>query len=247
MSLGYEDTPLLPGGKWTVHDGRRPQPPVVDPGTASTQERAGRPPSDATILFDGKDLSKWLNMRDRGEARWKVENGYMEVVPKSGGLLTRDSFGDCQLHVEWAAPTVIEGTWQGRGNSGVFLMNLYEVQVLDCYENATYPDGTTGGLYGQFPPAVNACRKPGEWQTYDVMFVAPRFDGNRLIAPAYMTVIHNGVVVQYHKALQGPTMHKKLACYAPQALTGPIQLQDHNNPVRFRNIWVRPLDYYEVL
>ena len=245
MSLGYEDTPLLPGGKWTVHDGRRPQPPVIDPGTASTQERAGRPPADAVVLFDGQDLSQWDCLKG-GPAKWKVENGYMEVAPKSGGLLSKAQFGDCQLHVEWAAPTVIEGTGQGRGNSGVFLMNLYEIQVLDCYQNPTYADGTTAGLYGQYPPLVNACRPPGEWQTYDVMFLAPRFDGNRLVRPAFMTVIHNGVVVQYHRELQGPTQHKRLACYKPQPTVGPLQLQDHNNPVRFRNIWYRPLDYYEV-
>lgn len=139
MSLGYEDTPLLPGGQWTVHDGRRPQPPVVNPGTATT------PPSDAVVLFNGQDLSRWDCLKG-GPAKWKVENGYMEVVPKSGGLLSKDQFGDCQLHVEWAAPTVIEGTGQGRGNSGVFLMNLYEIQVLDCYQNQTYADGTTAAL-----------------------------------------------------------------------------------------------------
>ncbi len=244
MSVGHEDTPLLPGGKWTVHDGRRPQPPVVDPGTASTREQPGRPPSDAVVLFDGRDLAQW-ECAQGGPAKWKVADGCMEVVPKSGSLLTKAHFGDCQLHVEWAAPVIGEGKGQGRGNSGVFLMNLYEIQVLDCYQNTTYADGTTGALYGQYPPLVNACRPPGEWQTYDVMFLAPRFDGNRLVRPAFMTVIHNGVVVQYHRELQGPTMHKKLACYKPQPPAGPLQLQDHNDPVRFRNIWVRPLDYYE--
>lgn len=246
MALGYEDTPLLPGGKWTVHDGRRPQPPAIDPGTASIPQQAGRPPSDAQVLFDGSDLSKWVG-RGGAAPQWKVENGYMEVVAKTGNLWTRDAFGDCQLHVEFMTPAVVVGDGQGRGNSGVFLMDLYEVQVLDCYQNATYPDGTTAALYGQFPPAVNACRAPGEWQTYDIMFVAPRFDDQRLIAPAYITVIQNGVVVQYHRALQGPTQHKRLACYAPHAPQRPIQLQDHGNPVRFRNIWIRPLEYYEAL
>ena len=247
MSLGYEDTPLLPGGKWTVHDGRRPQPPVLDAGTASTNDQPGRPPADAFVLFDGRDLTQWISARDGSPAKWKVENGYTEVVPKSGNIKTKQAFGDCHLHIEWAAPTLLEGTGQGRGNSGVFLMTLYEVQVLDCYQNPTYPDGTTAAIYGQYPPAVNPCRPPGQWQVYDILFIAPRFDANRLIAPAYMTVLFNGVVVHYHRALQGPTQHKKLAAYAPHAGQLPLELQDHGNPVRFRNIWLRPLDYYDQL
>lgn len=246
MGLGYEDTPLLPGGKWTVHDGRRPQPPVVDPGTASTQEVAGRPPSDATVLFDGKDASKWID-RDGNAVKWKIENGHWEVVPKTGDIQTKEHFGDCQLHVELAEPVVVKGEGQGRGNSGVFLMGRYEIQVLDCYQNQTYPDGTSCAMYGQYPPLANACRKPGEWQTYDVMFVAPRFEGKRLLTPAFITVIHNGVVVQYHRQLQGPTQHKRLACYEPHDTKGPVKLQDHGDLVRYRNIWVRPLDYYENL
>ena len=167
MGLGYEDTPLLPGGKWRVHDGKRPQPKVIDPGTASTQQQAGRPPSDAVVLFDGSSMALWQTIKDGSPAKWKVENGYVEVVPGTGDIKTKEGFGDCQLHVEWAEPSVIKGESQGRGNSGVFLMGCYEVQVLDCYQNPTYPYGTTAALYGQCPPLVNACRKPGEWQTYE--------------------------------------------------------------------------------
>ena len=246
MGLGYEDTPLLPGGKWTVHDGRRPQPRVIDPGTASTPQQTGRPPSDAVVLFDGSSLAQWRSAKDGSPARWKLEGGYMEVVPSTGDIETKEGFGDCQLHVEWAEPVVVKGEGQGRGNSGVFLMGCYEIQVLDCFQNPTYPDGTTAGIYGQFPPLVNACRKPGEWQTYDILFVAPRFEGQGVIAPAYVTVIQNGVVVQHHRALQGPTEHRKLACYVPHAAKGPLKLQDHGDLVRFRNVWIRPLDFYAV-
>jgi hypothetical protein len=215
----------------------------MDPGTSSTQEKAGRPPSDAVVLFDGKNLDNWQNAKG-GPATWKVENGYMEVVPKTGSIVTREGFGDCQLHVEWAEPTVIKGESQGRGNSGVFLMDRYEVQVLDCYQNLTYPDGSTGSIYGQFPPLVNACRKPGEWQTYDILFVAPRFEGQSVVAPAHMTVIQNGVVVQHHRTLMGVTGHRKLYSYVPHPAKAPLQLQDHGDLIRYRNIWIRPLDFY---
>jgi hypothetical protein len=216
---------------------------VITPGTASTDDAAGRPPSDAVVLFDGTDLSKWTG-KD-GEAKWKVENGYMEVVPGTGGIETKDAFGDCQLHVEWAEPTVIKGEGQGRGNSGVFLMGKYEIQVLDCYENPTYPDGTTGGIYGQYPPLVNACRKPGEWQTYDIIWVGPRFEDGKLVSPAKVTVIMNGVVIHHCKELQGPTQHRQLAEYVEHPATGPLSLQDHGDLVRFRNIWYRPLTGYD--
>ena len=170
-SLGYSDTPVLPGSVYRVHDGTRPQPRVVTPGTASTQEAAGKAPCDAVMLFDGSDISGWTG-KD-GAATWKVENGYMEVVPRSGNITSKAKFGDCQLHVEFAAPTVVKGDSQGRGNSGVFLLGLYEIQVLDCYQNPTYPDGTTAAIYGQYPPLVNACRAPGEWQTYDIIWGRP--------------------------------------------------------------------------
>ncbi len=242
-NLGYDDTPIIPGSQYRVHDGTRPQPRVVTPGTFSTQEAPGQPPSDAVILFDGRDASQWTG-RD-GEFRWKVENGYMEVVPGGGTVRTREQFGDCQLHIEWAAPAEVKGESQGRGNSGVFMMGIYEIQVLDCYDNPTYPDGTTAAIYGQYPPLVNACRKPGEWQTYDIVFEAPRFDGGTLTRPAYLTVFLNGVLLHHRKELMGPTVHRALATYTPQPAEAPLVLQDHQQPVRYRNTWIRRLRGYD--
>jgi hypothetical protein len=242
--LGYDDTPQIPGQKYKVHDSTRPQPRVVAPGTESTQAVAGRPPSDAVVLFDGSSLAKWESC-DGSPAKWKVENGYMEVVAKTGNIRTREHFGDCQLHVEWAAPSKVEGESQGRGNSGVFLMATYEIQVLDCRDNPTYADGATAAIYGQFPPLVNACRKPGEWQTYDVLWVAPRFEGERLVSPARMTVLHNGLVVHHDQTLVGPTTHRTVLAYKAHPPAGPLMLQDHGNPVRFRNIWYRRLTGYD--
>ncbi|HEV2124374.1 MAG TPA: DUF1080 domain-containing protein [Chloroflexota bacterium] len=239
--VGYDDTPVIPGSQWRVHDIARPQPSIVTPGTESAQERAGRAPSDAVVLFDGTDLSGWVG-KEGQPAAWKVENGYMEVAPGAGDIRSRQEFGDCQLHVEWATPTEVVGNSQGRGNSGVFVMGTYEFQVLDCYDNPTYADGTAGAIYGQYAPLVNASRKPGEWQTYDIVWIAPRFDGDRLVSPAYATVFLNGVLVQYHRELIGGTTHKKVGEYKAHAPTGPLKLQDHKNPVRFRNIWYRPLD-----
>jgi hypothetical protein len=240
--IGYDDTPVIPGQTWKVHDSARPQPRVVTPGTESSQQAPGTPPSDAVVLFDGKDLSGWVSAKEEGQpAGWKVENGYMEVVAKTGDIRTKEEFGDCQLHVEWRTPSEVVGNSQGRGNSGVFLMGRYEFQVLDCYDNPTYADGTAGAIYGEYPPLVNPARKPGEWQSYDIIWIAPRFDGETLISAAYATVILNGVVVQYHRELIGPTTHRKVAPWVPHASTGPLRLQDHGNPVRFRNIWYRPL------
>jgi hypothetical protein len=227
--------------EWAIHDMNRPQPRAVDPGTASTPEQPGRPPSDAVVLFDGKDLSKWRN--EKGEpAAWKVANGYMEVQKGTGGIHTEQGFGDVQLHVEWQAPSPPVGEGQDRGNSGVFLMGLYEVQVLDSYQAQTYPDGQAAALYGQYPPLVNAARPPGQWQTYDIVFHRPRFgpDG-KLVRPADATVIHNGVLVQDHQELTGPTAHKARPPYRAHADKIPLGLQDHNHPVRYRNIWVREL------
>ena len=243
-NLGYDDTPVIPGSTYKVHDGTRPQPRIVTPGTASTQDQPGLPPSDAVILFDGTGLSGWEG-REGSPAQWKLEGGFMEVVPKTGSIKTREHFGDCQLHLEWAAPTVVKGDSQGRGNSGVFLMGLYEIQVLDCFDNPTYADGTTAGIYGQYPPLVNACRKPGQWQTYDIIWLGPRFDGDRLVRPARVTVIHNGLVVHHDQEIQGPTRHRQLAEYKPQPETGPLELQDHGDLVRYRNIWYRPLTGYD--
>ncbi len=225
--------------KWAIHDLNRPQPPVVDPGPAGPPAPA---PSDAIVLFSGKDLSNWEDAK--GEpAKWKVEGGYMEVVAKTGSIRTKQGFGDCQLHVEWAAPAVVVGESQERGNSGVFLMDLYEIQVLDCYNNRTYADGSTAAVYGQYPPLVNACRKPGEWQTYDIIFHRPRFDAaGQVLSPARMTIFHNGVLVQDNVELTGPTAHKARPPYKAHADKLPLSLQDHGTPVRYRDIWVRPLE-----
>lgn len=224
--------------KWTVHDEARPMPPVVDPGPAGPPVPV---PSDAVVLFDGKDLSNWTT--DKGTpATWTVRDGYMEVARKSGSIQTKQGFGDCQLHVEWATPSPAVGQGQDRGNSGVFLMNTYEVQVLDSYNSKTYADGTAAAIYGQYPPLVNASRKPGEWQTYDIVFHAPRFDANgALVSPARLTVFHNGVLAQDDEELTGPTAHKARPPYKAHADKLPLSLQDHSHPVRYRNIWIREL------
>jgi hypothetical protein len=244
--LGYEDTPVIPGQQWRVHDKNRPQPRIVTPPTETTQDRPGSPPSDAVVLFDGKGLDGWESVKDPGTAPgWKVENGYMEVVPKTGNIRTKKHFGSCQLHVEFASPQTVVGDSQGRGNSGVFLMGTYEIQVLDNYENPTYPDGICGGIYGQFPPLVNACRKPGQWQSYDIIWVAPTFDGEQYKTPPRVTVVLNGVLLHHDKELLGPTMHKVLPEVQPHPETGPLMLQDHGDLVRFRNIWYRPMTDYD--
>lgn len=225
--------------KWAIHDLNRPLPPVVDPGPAGPPVPA---PSDAVVLFDGKDLSLWED--GKGDpAKWKVENGYMEVVAKTGSIRTKRGFGDCQLHIEWATPSAVSGEGQERGNSGVFLMDTYEVQVLDSYNNRTYADGQAASIYGQYPPLVNASRKPGEWQTYDIVFHAPRFGADgKLVEPARMTVFHNAVLVHDNDELTGPTAHKARPPYKAAADKLPLSLQDHGNPVRYRNIWLRELE-----
>jgi hypothetical protein len=226
---------------WQIHDRNRPVPAVITSGTASTQDVPGRPPSDATVLFDGKDLSHWAQ-KDGSAAKWKVENGYFEVVPKTGELHTKDAFGDCQLHVEFAEPSPPKGEDQDRGNSGVFLMGLYEIQVLDSYQSKTYADGQASAVYGQYPPLVNASRPPGQWQTYDIIFHGPRFaaDG-KLARPARVTVVYNGVLVQDNVELTGPTAHHARPPYTPTPEKLPLTLQDHNHPVHYRNIWIRNL------
>jgi hypothetical protein len=237
-SLGYDNTPYLPGTKWRVHDISRPHPPLVTPGAENSA-----PPSDAIVLFNGKDLSQWVTFR-RGEQmppKWKVENGYVEVVDGTGSINTKEKFGDVQLHIEWASPAEIKGSSQDRGNSGVLFMGRYEVQVLDSYENPTYADGQAASIYGQYPPLVNASKKPGEWQTYDIVFEAPRFDGDKLLKPAYITVFQNGVLVQNHEQLFGDTPHAKLGTYKPHAAEESLQLQNHHCAVRYRNIWIRRL------
>ena len=218
-------------------------PPVVTPGTPSTADHAGTAPSDATVLFDGKDLSQWVSLGDGTPTKWIARDGYMECVKGSGYVRTLQNFGDCQLHVEWATPTPAQGEGQGRGNSGVFFgMDRYEVQVLDSFGSKTYADGSAGSVYGQYPPLVNACRAPGEWQTYDIIYTAPRFtpDG-KLHSPAHLTVFQNGVLIQNNVELTGPTSWLERAPYQPHPEKQPISLQDHGNPVRYRNIWVREL------
>jgi hypothetical protein len=227
--------------QWPQHDRSRPAPGVVAPGQTSTAAHPGQVPSDAVVLFDGQDLSRWKSARG-GPAPWRVENGYLQVVPGTGDIETTQSFGSFQLHVEWATPTPAQGQDQGRGNSGVFLQGLYEVQVLDSYQNPTYPDGQAGAIYGQYPPLVNACRPPGDWQTYDIVFHAPRFLPNGvLVQPARVTILQNGVLVQDHVALSGPTANKVRPPYQPEVVSGPVRLQDHRDPVRFRNVWIREL------
>jgi hypothetical protein len=227
---------------WCVHDRNRPQPALVTPGTFSTLEQPGKPPSDAIVLFDGTDLSKWEADEGTGvPTKWIVKDGAMECVPKSGQIRTKDKLGDIQLHIEWAAPSKVEGEGQGRGNSGVFLMGLVEVQVLDNYNNLTYPDGAAGSVYGVNPPMANALRPPGEFQAYDIVFRRPIYKDGTQLDPGYITVFENGVLVQDHTMLEGETGH--MGRSKPRAFpeAGPLKLQDHGNPVRFRNIWYRPL------
>jgi hypothetical protein len=227
--------------KWPSHDRTRPQPRVVAPGAFSTPEQPGKPPADAVVLFDGRDLSKWESDKS-GPAAWKVENGYFEVVKGTGGIHTKEGFGDVQLHVEWMAPKPPVGKDQDRGNSGIFLMSQYEVQVLDSYENETYPDGQASAIYGQYPPLVNVNRPPGEWQIYDIVFFGPRFDKDgKVLRPGRFTVFLNGVLTQHNVELVGPTSHKVRDPYKPHPDKLPIGLQDHDHPVRYRNIWLRPI------
>ena len=225
---------------WPQHSMDRPQPRVVTPGPARGPVA---PPSDAIVLFDGTSLAAWRHTDEaKSPARWKVENGYMEVVRRTGSIETVQGFGDAQLHVEFMSPAAATGTGQNRGNSGVFLMGRYEVQVLDSYGNTTYPDGQAASIYGQFPPLVNASRPPGEWQELDITFRAPRFDASgQLLSPARMTVFHNGVLVHDAVELVGPTSNRRRDPYEAHAAELPISLQDHGEPVRFRNIWVRKL------
>lgn len=225
---------------WAVHDGNRPEPKRVTPGTFSSAEQAGKPPSDAIVLFDGTDLSKWQT--DKGQpAPWAVKDGFMEVVPGSGQIQTRERFGDCQLHLEFATPTKVEGESQGRGNSGVFLMGRLEIQVLDSYNNVTYADGHAGAYYGINPPLALPVRPPGEWQAYDIVFRRPIYKGGQVVDPGYITVFLNGVLVQDHTPLEGSGGHMGRTKPGPFPEKGPLSLQDHGNTTRFRNIWYREL------
>jgi hypothetical protein len=233
------DADAQPSTRWPIHSPDRPQPRVVKPPPTTWTVA---PPADAILLFGGTDLTKWR--KDDGTApAWKIENGFMEVVPGGGEIVTREGFGDAQLHVEWMAPLPADGKGQDRGNSGVFLMRRYEVQVLDSYENITYPDGQASAVYGQYPPLVNASRPPSEWQTYDIIFHRPRFDAQgKATQPARLTVLHNGVLVHDNVVLSGPTAHTRRPPYEKHDDRLPISLQDHGTRVRFRNIWIRDLE-----
>jgi hypothetical protein len=233
-NLGFTDTPFLPNSPWRVHDRNRPQPPKVEPGATY-----GLPPSDAVVLFDGNDLSHWEGKK--GDISAGLEDGTINIR-KTGELLSKEKFGDCQLHIEWKTPLEPDTeklSWWG--NSGVFLLGKYELQVTESYASVHKADGQAAAIYGQTPPLVNAARKPGEWQTYDVVFIAPRFDKDKLIAPAYFTVFWNGVFVHHYTACMGSTRYKTVPKYDCLDTVGPIMLQEHGSAVRFRNIWVRPL------
>jgi hypothetical protein len=241
-NLGYDDTQMQPNGKWHVHDGNRPQPPVVKPGfTTLTSAPA---PTDATVLIGSRDdLSAW-QMMDGSPASWAMKGGVVETG--KGIMRTKAEYTDVQLHVEFATPSEVKGSSQGRGNSGVFLLGKFEIQVLDSYQNPTYPDGQASAMYGQYPPRVNASLPPGAWQAYDIVFTAPRFSAAGAVdRPAVATVFHNGIVVHHATPFWGPTAHKKIDPYTPETARGPIALQDHGNPVRYRNVWIRPLREYD--
>ncbi len=240
------------GQKWMVHDVNRPMAPVVTPGEASCYGKVGTAPSDAVVLLEGNDVSKWEGVKNpKGPFPWKVGEGYIEVVKDAGDIRTKEKFGSCQLHVEFATPEKVMGSSQGRGNSGVFLMEtndhrqFYEIQVLDSYNNPTYADGQCGALYGRNVPLVNSSRKPGEWQSYDVVFHRPTFKDGKVDRKARFTVFQNGVLIQDNVELQGGTGWMgphAMSDYFPHGDKGSLSLQDHNgNPVRFRNIWIREL------
>ncbi|MES1261474.1 MAG: DUF1080 domain-containing protein [Acidobacteriota bacterium] len=247
--LGYEDTPMLPGLPYRVHDIKRPHPRVVTPGN-----QPGAAPSDAIVLFSGSDLSRWRAAgpgtnggiaATAAPASWKVEDGYLEATPGKGDIATAEAFGDIQLHLEWRPPADAHGDSQNRGNSGIKFQGRYELQVLDSYQNPTYADGQAGAIYGEWPPLVNAVHRPGEWNYYDAVFEAPRFEGDKLVKPAYITVFLNGVVLHNRKEIMGITAHRQFPKYQPQAAEEPLVLQNHNGSERFRNIWVRRLAGYD--
>jgi hypothetical protein len=228
--FGYKDTPKLPWCDYVVHDPDRPAPPRVDPGPAPAPAPI---PADAIVLFDGKDLSQWKT------TNWTLDNG--ELVARAGSLTSKEAFGDMQLHVEWMAPANFNGPWYNQGNNGVLLMGLYEIQIFDSLNVKWCPDGEAASVYAQTPPLVNACRKPGEWQTYDIVFTAPKFDGEKQTASPRITMFHNGILVHLNQEIYGETGHRVLPGHRNHKPTGPLILAGHDCPVRFRNIWLRKL------
>lgn len=238
-ALGADEAGHAPGSaRWRQHDIHRPKPPVIELAEAPV---AVKPPKEAVVLFDGSNLDAWKSSSG-GPAKWKLGDGYMETAPGAGAIETKKTFGDIQLHVEWATPDPPRGKSQDRGNSGVFLMGEFEVQVLDSYHADTYADGQAGAIYGQYPPLFNASRPPGQWQIYDIAFRRPRFDGSgKLLEPARLTVFYNGILVQNNEEPFGPTSWLKWLPYTDQGGRGPISLQDHDHPVRYRNIWLLEL------
>jgi hypothetical protein len=239
---GFTNLAEIPGTPWRIHDANRPQPRVVTPG-----DTPGAPPADATVLFDGKDLSNWGQRSRDGtisNAQWAVHDGIFESGP-GGSISTRENFGDVQLHIEFATPSKVVGTSQNRGNSGLIFMDRYEIQILDSHDNRTYADGMAASIYGEWPPLVNAARKPGEWQVYDIVFEAPKFDGDKLVSPGYFTVFWNGVLAHNRKQIGGPTALLTLHQYRPHPAEQPLTLQSHGNRVLFRNLWIRRLTRYD--
>ncbi len=245
-SVGFTDTPMLPNLPWHVHDPNRPHPKQITPGATFRDA-----PSDAIILFDGKNLDQWQQRGTGADAgkmvapKWKLGDGYFECVGNSGDLLTKEKFGDAQYHIEWSSPVPVQGESQSRGNSGILIQTYYETQVLDMWNNLTYADGSAGAIYGQWPPLVSPTRKPGEWNTYDIAFEAPVFENGQLKKPAYVTVFYNGVLVHHHKEIMGRMVYRHVATYAPHDAEMPLALQDHHTPVRYRNIWARKLKAYD--
>ena len=233
---GYTDGPFLPNSKWRVHDQARPQPKIVKPGTGDLDVTA---PDDAIVLFDGTNLNAW--QRTDGQAIGDgIADGAFDIV-KTGQLRTKTEFGNCQLHLEWLTPLGPEDRMNW-GNSGVFMMGLFELQVIESCDSFIYADGNAGSIYGQFPPLVNPARKPGEWQSFDIFFTAPTFDGNKMLTPAYVTIVYNGVIVQNHQEILGTVSHRALPGPYPVQTKGPVALQDHHSAVKFRNIWIRPIE-----
>jgi hypothetical protein len=232
--FGYRDTPVQAWSGYRVHDPDRPNPKRIDPGEFSSEAKPGRPPSDAVVLFGGRDLAKWKSNQ------WKIEGG--ELVAGEGNLDTADDYGSFQLHLEWRVPAEETPNIMDRGNNGVFIMGLFEVQIFDSFRTKIYPDGQAASIYGQTPARVNAQRQPPAWEIYDILFQAPEFTGPKLSRPPFVTVLHNGVAVHHHQEIYGGTVHRSLPLAIPAGMTrGPLRLSGHHCPVRFRNIWLRPM------